>query len=323
MVLELSMNGIWQMTNILITGSAGFIASHIIEELLKDDNNNIIGIDNLYSGTKENLAFIKSQNINNKFKFIKADIRDFENINQIIQENNITQVYHLAAIVSVQESIQNPLLSNEVNVKGTLNILESSKQNNVKRVVFSSSAAVYGDEPTQPKNELSQTKPISPYGYEKLMGEQYMKLYSELYGVETVVLRYFNVYGERQSATSDYSGVISIFEKKFQNDEIANIYGDGEQYRDFVYVKDVANANIKAMNTECISGEMFCVGTAEKTSINNLFNLINKKYNKRLKANYLKERDGDIKESISDNRKIKNMLSISAFKLFNNKIFEL
>ena len=250
--------------NILVTGSAGFIASHIIEELFKDANNSIIGIDNFYSGTKENLEFIKLMDKNNKFKFIEADIVNFDKINQIIKENNINQVYHLAAIVSVQESIKNPLISNDVNVKGTLNILEASKQNNVKRVVFSSSAAVYGDEPTQPKNELSQTKPISPYGYEKLIGEQYMKLYSELYNVETVSLRYFNVYGQRQSATSDYSGVISIFDDKFKNNDIPNIYGDGEQYRDFVYVKDVANANIIAMNTQNIFGEIFCVGTSQK-----------------------------------------------------------
>ena len=136
----------------LITGCAGFIASHIIEELLKDNSNNIIGIDNMYSGTKENL------DKNNKFTFLEADIRDFETINQIIKKYNTTQIYHLSAIVSVQKSIQNPLLSNEVNVKGTLNILEASRLNNVKRVVFSSSAAEYGDEPTQAKNEQSIIK---------------------------------------------------------------------------------------------------------------------------------------------------------------------
>ncbi|RLA79846.1 MAG: UDP-glucose 4-epimerase [Epsilonproteobacteria bacterium] len=311
------------MKNILVTGSAGFIASHIIEELLKDTNNNIIGIDNLYSGTQENLDFINLIDKNNKFTFINANIRDFENIKKIIKENNINQIYHLAAIVSVQESIQNPLLSNEVNVKGTLNILEASKQNNVKRVVFSSSAAVYGDEPTQPKNENSQTKPISPYGYEKLIGEQYMKLYSELYNVETVSLRYFNVYGQRQSATSDYSGVISIFENKFKNNEVPNIYGDGEQYRDFVYVKDVANANIKAMNTIDISGEVFCVGTAHKTSINDIVDVMNKKYDKNFMANYLDGRDGDIKESICDNSKIVDILGISKFRKFEEEIIEL
>lgn len=311
------------MTNILITGSAGFIASHITEKLLNNENNNIVGIDNFYSGTQENLDFIKTIDKNDKFKFIEADIRDFETINNIIRENKIEQIYHLAAIVSVQESIQNPLLSNEVNIKGTLNILESARLNNVKRVVFSSSAAVYGDEPTQPKNESSQTKPISPYGYEKLIGEQYMKLYSELYGVETVCLRYFNVYGERQSATSDYSGVISIFEKKFKNDEIPNIYGDGEQYRDFVYVKDVAKANIKAMNTPNVSREIFCVGTSKKVSINNLVSVLNHKYSKNVKVNYLQPRNGDIKESICDNKKIKQFLEFESFISFEEGILKL
>ncbi len=311
------------MKNILITGSAGFIASHLIEELLKDENNSIFGIDNFYSGTKENLDFIKSIDSKNKFQFIESDIRNFEEINKIIKDKQIEQIYHLAAIVSVQESIQNPLLSNEVNVKGTLNILESARINSVKRVVFSSSAAVYGDEPTQPKNEISITKPISPYGYEKLMGEQYMKLYSELYGVETISLRYFNVYGERQSATSDYSGVISIFEKKFKDTEQPNIYGDGEQYRDFVYVKDVAKANIKAMNTPNISGEVFCVGTSRKVSINDLITILNHKYSKNIKANYFQARNGDIKESICDNKKIKKYLGINEFIEFNQGIMKI
>lgn len=308
---------------ILVTGSAGFIASHLIEELLKDESNFIIGIDNFYSGTKENLDFIKSIDSKNKFEFIEADIRNFEEINKIIKDKKIEQIYHLAAIVSVQESIQNPLLSNEVNVKGTLNILESAKLNSVKRVVFSSSAAVYGDEPTQPKNEISITKPISPYGYEKLIGEQYMKLYSELYGVETVSLRYFNVYGERQSATSDYSGVISIFENRYKKNEIPNIYGDGEQYRDFVYVKDVAKANIKAMNTSNISGEVFCVGTSQKVSINDLVNILNDKYSKSIKPNYFQARNGDIKESICDNLKIKKFLEFQTFVKFEEGILKL
>lgn len=308
---------------ILVTGSAGFIAFHIIEELLKDKNNNIIGIDNFYSGIQENLDFINKIDKNNKFTFIEADIRDFEIIDKIIKENNINQVYHLAAIVSVQESIQNPLLSNEVNVKGTLTILEASRQNSVKRVVFSSSAAVYGDEQTQPKNENSKLQPISPYGYEKLIGEQYMKLYSDLYNLETVCLRYFNVYGQRQSATSDYSGVISIFDNKFKNNKTPNIYGDGEQYRDFIYVKDVAIANIKAMNTDNISGEIICVGTSQKTSINDLFNIINKKYNHNLKANYLDGRDGDIQESVCENSKILKILKIKKFKKFEEEIIKL
>lgn len=309
--------------NILVTGAAGFIAFHLIEDLLKNQQNKIIGIDNFYSGTRENINYLKSCDKNNLFTFIEVDIRDFETINKIIKENNITQVYHLAAIVSVQESISNPLLSNEVNVKGTLNILEASRQNKVKRVVFSSSAAVYGDEPTLPKDENSLTKPISPYGYEKLMSEQYMKLYSKLYNVETVILRYFNVYGPRQSFKSDYSGVISIFEKKFKNDEILNIYGDGKQYRDFVYVKDVSKANIKAMNTPNISGEIFCIGTGNKTSINNVLEVLNIKYDKSIEAKYLSQRDGDIKESVCKNDKLKRILDIDNFVKFEEGVLYL
>lgn len=309
--------------NILVTGCAGFIASHIIEELLKDTNNSIVGIDNFYSGTKENLEFIDSLDIDNRFKFIQADIRDFEDIDKIIKENNIAYIYHLAAIVSVQESIKNPLLTHEINTKGTLNILESSRKNAVKRVVLSSSAAVYGDEPTQPKNENSQTKPISPYGYEKLIAEQYMKLYSDLYDLETVVLRYFNVYGKRQVLSSDYSGVISIFNDKFKNNKIPNIYGDGKQYRDFIHVKDVVLANINAMNTPNISGEVFCVGTSNKVSINNLFSFMNKKYNKNFKAKYMDERVGDILESICDNSKIKNLFNMNEFRKFEEEIIVL
>lgn len=306
--------------NILITGCAGFIGSHLVEELLLSRNNMIIGIDNFYSGKKDNIKFLKKLDRHNQFLFIKADIRSFETINQIIKEYNINQVYHLAAIVSVQESIQNPLLSHDVNVKGTLNILESARLNRVKRVVFSSSAAVYGDEPTLPKNEKSITKPISPYGYEKLIGEHYMKLYNELYDLETVILRYFNVYGPRQNDISDYNGVISIFEKKFKNNEEVNIYGDGKQYRDFIYIKDVIISNIKAMNTSSISGEIFCIGTANKTSINNLFDTMQKKYNINSKVNYLEARDGDIKESICDNKKVKNVLNIQEFIKFEEGV---
>lgn len=306
--------------NILVTGAAGFISSHIVEELLMGEQNQIIGIDNFYSGTKDNIEYLNLCDKKNQFMFIEMDIRDFRKVNQIIRKYKIEQIYHLAAVVSVQETIQNPILSNEVNVKGTLNILEAARLNGAKRVVFSSSAAVYGDEPTLPKDESSIIKPISPYGYEKSIGEQYMKLYCDLYNLETVVLRYFNVYGSRQSVTSDYSGVISIFEKKFQNDERPNIYGDGRQYRDFVHVKDVAKANINAMNTPNISGEVFCVGTGNRTSIADIVEVLNKKYNKSIQANYLQQRDGDIKESICNNSKIKDIFKINKFRKFDEEI---
>ncbi|MFW3346089.1 GDP-mannose 4,6-dehydratase [Aliarcobacter butzleri] len=297
---------------ILVTGVAGFIGSHLAQKLL-ERGDEVLGIDNFYSGTKENLEIISKFDKKNRFIFIEADIRDFTKIDEIVKEYKINQIYHLAAVVSVQESINNPLLSNEVNVKGTLNILEVSRLNNIQRVVFSSSAAVYGDEPTLPKNENSITKPISPYGYEKLIGEYYMKLYNELYALETVVLRYFNVYGPRQNAESNYSGVISIFEKKFKNNEIPNIYGNGEQYRDFIHVKDVVTLNIEAMNIPNLPERIFCVGTNVKTSINNIINILNKKYNKSLDPNYLSQRAGDIEKSVCDNSKITEVFKIKKF----------
>lgn len=308
---------------ILVTGAVGFIATHTIEELLKDDNNSIVGIDNFYSGTEQNLEFIESIDINKKFQFIESDVRDFEKMTEIIKCYNIEQVYHLAAIASVQKSIENPLFTHEVNVKGTLNILEASRSNNVKRVLLSSSAAVYGNELTLPKDETSIIKPISPYGHEKVMCESYMKLYTELYGLETVILRYFNVYGERQSASSDYSGVISIFDDKFKNNEVPSIYGNGKQYRDFIYVKDIAKVNIKAMNIKNISGEVFCVGTAHKTSINSLFNFMKKKYNKEIEPNYLEQRAEDILESICDNSKLLNIFEIEDFYCLEDMIDKL
>ncbi|WP_321312878.1 NAD-dependent epimerase/dehydratase family protein [Halarcobacter sp.] len=303
--------------NILITGCAGFIGSHLAEELLKDKKNTIIGIDNLSSGNKENLELINSFDEYNNFLFIKADIRDFYELTKIIKNHNIQYIYHLAAIASVQISIRNPLLSNEVNVKGTLNVLEASKQNGVKRIVFSSSAAVYGDENSVLKSEKTPTKPISSYGYEKLISEYHMKLYNDQYNLETVILRYFNVFGERQNTNSNYSGVITIFNDKFKNNEIPNIYGDGEQYRDFIYVKDIVKITIKAMNIQNISGELFCVGSSKKTTINELFNLMNKKYNKNFKANYLKTKNGDIKKSICDNSKLMSTFNIKLSKIDN------
>lgn len=309
--------------NILVTGCAGFIASHLIEELLKNSSLNIIGIDSFYSGTVDNIKYLKSLDINNNFHFIENDIRNFDQIDKTIKSYQIKKIYHLASLVSVQESINNPLLSHDVNVKGTLNILESARINNVQRIVFSSSAAVYGNEKALPQNENSPVSPISPYGCDKLIGEYYMKLYSELYGIETISLRYFNVYGPRQSIANNYSGVISNFDNKIKKNEIPFIYGTGEQYRDFINVKDVVTINIKAMQLENISHELFCVGTGIKTTINNIFQTINKKYQKSLLPQYEESKNGDILESVCDNKKLINKLKIKSLKSFKEGIFEL
>ena len=295
--------------NYLITGIAGFIGSHITEELLKNPQNVVIGIDNFYSGKQENIDYLKEISAN-RLVFVDADIRDFDKMNEVIKIYSVKYIFHEAAIASVQTSIENPRFTNAVNVQGTLNVLEAARLNGVEKVVFASSAAVYGDEPSLPKNENSVIKPISPYGYEKYMGEQYLKLYAELYGLKTVALRYFNVYGPRQDPSSEYSGVISIFENKIKNGEQIKIFGDGEQYRDFIFVKDVVKANLAAMEEETGPFSVFCVGTAHKTSVNELVKTLQVKYSKNIDIKHEDARKGDIKESLADNTKLITELSV-------------
>jgi len=306
----------------LITGVAGFIGSHVGEELIRRGDE-VVGIDNFYSGRRENIEFLQSIS-NNNFHFLEIDFRDFEKLEkEVFQKYNIDGIFHIGAVASVQKSIEDPRFTNSVNVAGTLNILELARKYKIRRVVFSSSAAIYGDEPTLPKNENSIIAPISPYGYEKLIGEHYMDIYNSLYGVETVSLRYFNVYGERQDPSSEYSGVISIFEDRISKGIAPNIYGDGNQYRDFVYVKDVVKINILAMEKEGIAGEKFVVGTGKTTTINRLFEVVSKKHGKNLSPNYLPPREGDIRESVCDSSKVKKVFGFSQWIEFEEGISRL
>jgi len=309
----------------LVTGVAGFIGSHIAEELLKSGKK-VVGVDNFYNGNKENIELLNQLAKENKteFNFFNVDISDLEELKIVFQKSNINYIFHLAAVASVQKSIENPLFTNKVNIQGTLNILELAKKFKIKRVVFSSSAAVYGDEPTLPKNENSKPQPISPYGYEKLIGEYYMNIYNKLYGVETVSLRYFNVYGERQDPSSEYSGVISIFEDKLSKGQPAKIYGDGKQFRDFIYVKDIVKINFMAMEKNEAIGEIFACGTGSTVTILELFEKIANKYNfPNIKPIFTSARNGDIRESVSDNTKIKNLLGFSDFTDFNHGIMKI
>lgn len=289
----------------LVTGIAGFIGSHIAEELLNEPKNTVVGIDNFYSGYKKNLDTISSDNL----FFYNGDIRDENLLSKIFSKHKIEFVFHLAAIVSVQKSIENPILSNEVNLLGTLKLLHHSHINKVKRVVFASSAAVYGDEPSLPKNERSITQPISQYGVEKLAAETYMNLYSKVFNLETIILRYFNVYGSRQDPSSEYSGVISIFEEKFSKNFCPTIYGDGTQYRDFINISDIVKINIASMHHPYSqTNRLICCGTGVKTSINSLFEIFCKKYKKKWKKIYYEGRKGDIYGSIADNSKMISIL---------------
>ncbi len=307
---------------VIITGVAGFIGSHLAQELLAEGEVEIIGIDNLSSGLESNLELLRELDTENKFIFHNIDIRDLDAMKKAVGDLKVDRVFHLAALVSVQESIDNPLKSGSINIGGTQNVLELARYAGAKRIMFSSSAAVYGDEPTLPKNEESIIRPISPYGMEKYVGEQYMSMYSQMYGLEAVVFRYFNVYGERQNPTSDYSGVISIFNDRLAKCEGANIYGDGKQYRDFVYVKDVVKANILAMKLDSVEYEVFCVGTGKTTTITQLYEALQKRYNCDKAPTYLEARKGDILESVCDNSKIVNKLGLKEFTPFAEGIYK-
>lgn len=249
---------------IIITGGAGFIGSHIADALI-DKGYEVHVVDNLSAGKKEN--------VNPKATLHVLDIRDKEKLVPIFK--NAKYVFHEAAFPQVQYSIENPVETNEINVLGTLSVLEASRINKVKRVIFASSSAIYGDQNILPIIESMEVNPLSPYGAQKYIGEVYMKLYAQIYGLETVSLRYFNVYGPRQSAGGAYASVIPKFVEFRQKNEPLLITGDGEQTRDFVNVRDIVSANILAMKGDKVGkGEVINIGGSNQYSINYIAKLI-------------------------------------------------
>ncbi len=225
----------------LVTGGGGFIGSNLVEELLKQGHS-VRVLDNFSTGRRENLAEFKED-----IELVEGDIRSYHIVKQAVK--GIEVILHQAALPSVPRSINDPITSNEVNVGGTLNILDAAKDAGVKRVVFASSSSIYGDNPELPKHERMTPKPLSPYAVSKLTGEHYLHVFNKLYGLETVALRYFNVFGPRQDPSSQYSAVIPKFIKAINNNEQPMIFGDGEQSRDFTYVENVCQANILAATT--------------------------------------------------------------------------
>jgi len=275
-----------------VTGGAGFIGSHLVDALVSMTCD-VTVLDNLSTGHLSNLRHIE-----NRIKFYKGDIRDQEIIVESSEDCDI--IFHQAAVVSVPETIINPLDSAMVNDMGTLNVLEAARKNRVKRVVLASSCAIYGDDPDIPKFENMNPKPQSPYAVQKFSGECYARLYFELYGLETVCLRYFNVYGPRQDPSSSYSGVISIFMAKVSAKKTPVIYSDGNQYRDFIFVKDVVKANLLAANGSEAKGKIFNIGTGRYISINELWEKICQLAGYSLKPKYKHARPGDIRESVAN-----------------------
>lgn len=289
-------------SRILVTGGAGFIGSHLVDRLIKCDAE-VTVIDNLDTGNMENIA---QHEQSSNFHFVKGDICNFNLVKNLVKD--VDAVFNLAAIASVQCSIENPLLINEVNVQGALNLLKASRDSGVKRFIQVSSAAVYGDASTLPVREDFNLKPLSPYAVSKLAAENYAKVFQQIYKLETVCLRYFNVYGPRQ-ANNDYSGVITIFANSIMDNRPPTIFGDGEQTRDFVFVEDVVSANMLALTEKKADGEIFNIATGKATTINKIVQvLLEIMDKKKLKPVHQEPKEGDIRHSYGSIDKARSLL---------------
>jgi len=288
------------MKRYLVTGGAGFIGSHIAEELVERGHEVRI-VDNFLTGKRENIASFMD-----KIELIEGDIRDFSLCKRA--SDRVDFVLHQAALPSVPRSIEDPLMTNEINVKGTLNLLIASRDAGVKKFVFASSSSVYGDDQRLPKKEGEEGAPLSPYAISKLVGEMYCQVFSQIYSLSTVCLRYFNIFGPRQDPYSQYSAVIPNFINKMVKEESPTIFGDGEQSRDFTYVANVVEANKLAVEAEDVSGEILNIACGERTTVNSLVIEINQILKKNIKAIYDKSRPGDVMHSYADISEAENVL---------------
>lgn len=287
----------------LITGGCGFIGSHIAEALLAHESDaQVVILDNLRSGYEHNIEHLRD-----RVDFIKGDVRDPESLMAVMAGTDY--VFHEAALVSVFESVDDPRANHEINITGVLNVLEAARAAGVRRVVFAASAAAYGDDPEIPKREGILPRPESPYAMAKVAGEYYLKLYAKLYGLETVSLRYFNVYGPRQDPSSMYSGVISKFTHVMAKMENPTVFGDGLQTRDFVYVKDVARANLLAMKSSAVGrGEVINIATGQSTSLLELLHVLGEIFGFQPRPDFVPARSGDVKHSLADISKARKVL---------------
>ncbi len=286
---------------ILITGGAGFIGSNLTDYFLENENQ-VTVIDDLSNGRKENL---KDAEKSKNFTFIKGDIRDKELMKKIIKDTEY--IFHQAARASVPRSIEDPILTNDININGTLNILNIARDSDVERLIFASSSSVYGESETLPKVETMSLLPISPYGVSKLAGEKYVFAFYKVYGLKTTSIRYFNVYGSRQM-DSPYSGVIPIWFGRCIRNENLIVFGNGEQSRDFTYIKDVIQINeLSALKNSAI-GEIFNGATSNRITLNDLAKLTLKITNKKLEVVHDEPRPGDIMHSLADIKKAQNLL---------------
>jgi UDP-N-acetylglucosamine/UDP-N-acetylgalactosamine 4-epimerase len=316
-------------SSFLVTGGAGFIGSNLVEYLIKHNAGKVRVLDNLATGYREN---IEPYFDHPAFEFLEADITDAQTC--IEATRGIDFVLHQAALGSVPRSVKDPVSSNEANVNGFLNMLVASRDNKVKRVVYASSSSVYGDSPYLPKTEDQIGNPLSPYAVTKRVDELYASVFASTYAMQIIGLRYFNIFGPRQSPGGPYAAAIPIFMSAVLNNEQPFIYGDGEQSRDFTFVENAVQANIKSLfcSTDKCNGSMFNIAVGDRTTINELFSIIKQAAGSNLEPLYRQEREGDIRHSLADISKAVSIMGYQpdvglkqgidiTFRWFKNKYF--
>lgn len=281
------------MSKYVVTGGAGFIGSAIVRGLLREGASEVVVLDNFLTGRKENLDELGAA-----IDLQRADIRNYEEIAPILKGAAV--VFHEAAIPSVPRSIADPVPSHEVNIDGTFNVLRAAVSGGVGRVVYAASSSAYGDTDVLPKVETMAPRPKSPYALQKLVGEYYAQIFASSFGIETVSLRYFNVYGPRQDPSSQYSGVLSLFIKAVVEGNSPTIFGDGEQSRDFTYVDDVVDLNLKAARAPGVSGKLYNGGNGGRVTLNQAWRLVQQIEGVAIPANYGPPRAGDVHDSQAD-----------------------
>ncbi len=289
------------MAKYLVTGGAGFIGSNVVRKLL-ESGHDVKVLDNFLTGKRDNMTDVAKH-----ITLFEGDIRDLDMVKRVVQ--GVDMILHIAALPSVPRSVANPILSHEINMTGTLNVLEAAREHGVKRVVFSSSSSVYGNTPTLPKQEDMPHSPLSPYASHKAAGEFYCRVYYTIFQLETVCLRYFNVFGPRQNPTSQYAAVIPRFITALHTGGQPTIYGDGEQSRDFTFVENVVNANISASTAPDAAGEIINIACGERMTVNELAQRIGKILGKEVTPTYEPARPGDVKHSLADISKAQTLLN--------------
>ena len=296
----------------LVTGGAGFIGGHLVGALL-ERGDDVVVLDNFSSGRRDNLA-----GIDREIEVVEGDLRSYERVHAAVR--GVDVVFHEGALPSVPRSVQDPLTTNAVNVDGTLNVLLAARDENVGRVVFASSSSVYGDTPTLPRTEDQPLLPIAPYAVSKTAAEAYCRAFWRIYALETVSLRYFNVFGPRQDPTSQYAAVVPRFITKLLEGESPVVYGDGEQSRDFTFVADVVRANLLAVDVEGISGETFNVASGRSHTVNELAETLKAIVGSSVDTTYVDARPGDVRASAADIGKAERALAYAPATRFEDAL---